>query len=58
MYSAYLFEVRKPVESTTSFEYYKLVGTTSAEDAFRPLAEGSCRWSDQLSEEDWLPCPM
>jgi len=42
MHSAYLFEVKKPMGSTAPFDYYKLVGTTSAEDAFRPMAEGSC----------------
>ncbi|WP_165982707.1 hypothetical protein [Dankookia rubra] len=42
MHSAYLFEVKKPVESATPLDYYKLVGTTSAEDAFHPMAEGSC----------------
>ena len=43
MHSAYLFEVKEPVESTAPLNYYKLVGITSAENAFRPLAEGSCR---------------
>ena len=42
MHSAYLFEVKKPVESTAPLNYYKLVGTTSAEDAVRPMAECSC----------------
>ena len=42
MHSAYLFEVKKPVESTAPLDYYKLVGITSAENAFRPMTEGSC----------------
>ena len=42
MHSAYLFEVKKPVESAAHLNYYKLVGITSAENAFRPMTEGSC----------------
>ncbi len=42
MHPAYLFEVKKPAESKAPFDYYKLVGTTQAEDAFRPMAEGGC----------------
>jgi branched-chain amino acid transport system substrate-binding protein len=42
MHPAYLFEVKKPAESKAPFDYYKLVGTTQAEDAFRPIAEGGC----------------
>ncbi|MBX9698768.1 MAG: ABC transporter substrate-binding protein, partial [Acetobacteraceae bacterium] len=42
MHPAYLFEVKKPEESTGPFDYYKLLQTTAPEDAFRPLAEGGC----------------
>jgi branched-chain amino acid transport system substrate-binding protein len=42
MHPAYLFEVKKPEESTGAFDYYKLLQTTPAEDAFRPLSEGGC----------------
>ena len=42
MHPAYLFEVKKPEESTGPFDYYKLLQTTAAEDAFRPLSEGGC----------------
>ncbi|MFZ4409566.1 MAG: ABC transporter substrate-binding protein [Paracraurococcus sp.] len=42
MHPAYLFEVKRPEESKTPFDYYKLVATTPAEQAFRPLAEGGC----------------
>ncbi|MCO6415260.1 ABC transporter permease, partial [Siccirubricoccus sp. KC 17139] len=42
IHPAYLFEVKKPEESRGAFDYYKLLGTTSAEDAFRPLSEGGC----------------
>ena len=42
MHPAYLFEVKKPAESTAPFDYYRLIGTTAAEDAFRPMAAGGC----------------
>ena len=39
---AYLFQVKSPQESKGSWDLYKLIATTSAEDAARPLAEGGC----------------
>ena len=42
IHPAYLFEVKKPSESKGPWDYYKLIGTTPAEQAFRPLAEGGC----------------
>jgi branched-chain amino acid transport system substrate-binding protein len=42
LHPAYLFEVKQPEESRGSWDYYKLVGTTPAEQAFRPLAESAC----------------
>src|SRR6059036_1497546 len=39
---AYLFEVKKPSESKGPWDYYKLVGTTPADQAFRPLSESAC----------------
>jgi branched-chain amino acid transport system substrate-binding protein len=38
----HLFEVKKPDESKYPYDYYKLVGTVAAEQAFRPMAEGNC----------------
>jgi branched-chain amino acid transport system substrate-binding protein len=38
----YLFEVKKPEESKYPYDYYKLVETVAAEQAFRPMAEGNC----------------
>ncbi|KAA2214099.1 ABC transporter substrate-binding protein [Teichococcus oryzae] len=38
----YLFEAKKPAESTGPWDLLKLVGTTPAEQAFRPVAEGGC----------------
>ena len=42
IHPAYLFEVKRPEESRGPFDYYKLLETTPAEEAFRPLAEGGC----------------
>ncbi|WP_198376151.1 ABC transporter substrate-binding protein [Roseomonas rubea] len=42
MHPAYLYEVKRPEESRYQHDYYKLLQTVSAEEAFRPLAEGGC----------------
>ncbi len=42
IHPAYLFEVKRPEESKGPFDYYKLLETTPAQEAFRPLAEGGC----------------
>ena len=39
---SFLFEVKKPEESRGPWDYLKLVQTTPAEEAFRPLADGGC----------------
>jgi branched-chain amino acid transport system substrate-binding protein len=39
---AYLWEVKKPSESKGPWDYYKLVATTPADQAFRPLDKGAC----------------
>jgi len=38
----YLFEVKKPSESKHEWDLYKLIGTTPAADAFRPLSDHAC----------------
>ncbi|MGT2500214.1 ABC transporter substrate-binding protein [Bradyrhizobium guangxiense] len=42
LHPAYLFEVKAPAESKGPWDYYKLVGTTPADKAFRPLSESAC----------------
>jgi branched-chain amino acid transport system substrate-binding protein len=42
IHPAHLFEVKAPGESKGAWDYYKLVSTVGAEEAFRPLAEGGC----------------
>jgi branched-chain amino acid transport system substrate-binding protein len=42
LHPAFLFEVKKPEESKAPWDYYKLLQTTPADQAFRPLAQGGC----------------
>jgi branched-chain amino acid transport system substrate-binding protein len=39
---SYLLEVKSPAESKRPWDYYKVLQTTPAEEAFRPIAEGGC----------------
>lgn len=41
-HNMYLFEVKKPQESKQAWDYYKLLTTIPAEQAFRPLNDGNC----------------
>ncbi len=42
IHPAYLFEVKNPADSKSPGDVYKLVSTISADEAFRPIAEGNC----------------
>ncbi|WP_076860165.1 ABC transporter substrate-binding protein [Bradyrhizobium mercantei] len=42
LHEMYLFEVKKPEESKGAWDYYKLLATIPANDAFRPLSESAC----------------
>ncbi|WP_237215286.1 ABC transporter substrate-binding protein [Falsiroseomonas oryziterrae] len=42
IHPAYLFEVKTPQESRGAWDYYKLVSTIPANEAFRPINEGGC----------------
>ena len=42
LHNMYLFEVKKPNESKEPWDYYKLVSTIPAVEAFRSLQEGGC----------------
>jgi branched-chain amino acid transport system substrate-binding protein len=42
LHPAYLFEVKKPSESKGPWDYYKLLATLPAEEAFRPLSANAC----------------
>ena len=43
LHPAYLFEVKTPQESRGSWDYFKLVATTPAEQAARPPGQGGCQ---------------
>ena len=43
LFPAYLFQVKSPAESKGPWDYYKLLATTPAADAFRPVSEGGCK---------------
>ena len=38
----FLFEMKKPEESKYPYDYYRLISTIPAEQAFRPVADGGC----------------
>jgi branched-chain amino acid transport system substrate-binding protein len=38
----YLFEVKSPADSKGEWDYFKLVSTVPADEAFRPLKDGGC----------------
>ncbi len=42
LHPAYLFEVKKPEESKGPWDYYKLVATISADQAFTQLDKSTC----------------
>jgi branched-chain amino acid transport system substrate-binding protein len=42
IHPSYLFQVKTPAESKQEWDLYKLVATTPADQAFRPLSEGGC----------------
>ena len=43
VFPAYLFQVKTKAESRGEWDLYKLVATTPAEEAVRPLSESGCR---------------
>jgi len=42
VHDMYLYEVKKPAESNGTWDYYKLVATIPADQAFQPLSESKC----------------
>lgn len=40
---AYLFQVKTPAESKYPWDYYKLIGTSSGEEAYPPLSQSECK---------------
>jgi len=42
VHDMYLFEVKKPAESKTPWDYYKVLGTVPGDQAFMPLSKSTC----------------
>ncbi len=42
IHPTFLFQVKAPRESRGAWDYYNLVATNPAEEAFRPMVEGNC----------------
>jgi branched-chain amino acid transport system substrate-binding protein len=42
IHDAYLFQVKTPGESKGPYDYYKVLATIPADEAFRPLKDGGC----------------
>ena len=42
LHDMYLFQVKTPAESKGPWDYYTLIATTPAAEAFRPLSDGGC----------------
>ncbi len=42
IHPAYLVQVKSPAESKAPWDYYKILATIPADQAFRPLSEGDC----------------
>lgn len=42
LHTAYLFQVKKPEDVRTPWDYYEVVATVAGENAFRPLSESGC----------------
>jgi branched-chain amino acid transport system substrate-binding protein len=42
LHPVYLFEVKTPEESKAPWDYYKVLQTTAADQAWRPTSEGNC----------------
>ncbi len=46
IHDLYLYEVKSPAESRGEYDYYRLVATIPAEQAFRPMSQGGCPATD------------
>ena len=42
VHNGYLVEVKKPAESKSPYDYYKIRTTIPSDQAFRPISEGDC----------------
>jgi branched-chain amino acid transport system substrate-binding protein len=42
VHDMFLYQVKSPQESRAPWDYYKLLSTVPAEQAFRPIEQGGC----------------
>lgn len=42
MHDMYLVEVKKPEDSQRAWDYYKLLATVPADEAFQPISDSAC----------------
>ena len=42
LHDMYIFQVKAPAESEADWDYFKVVATIPADQAFRPMNEGKC----------------
>jgi len=42
IHAVHLYETKKPSQSKGDWDYFKLISTVPADQAFRPLADGGC----------------
>ena len=42
LHPVYLFQTKTPAESTSDWDFYKILATIPAEEAFRPMSAGQC----------------
>jgi branched-chain amino acid transport system substrate-binding protein len=42
VHDMYVYQIKSPAESRHEWDYYKLVDTIPAEEAFRPLSQSEC----------------
>jgi branched-chain amino acid transport system substrate-binding protein len=42
LHPMYLLQVKSPAESKGDWDYFKILSTIPAEQAFRPMSEGNC----------------
>ncbi len=52
IHPAYLVQVKTPAESKAPWDYYKMLATIPADQAFRPLADGDARWSSDADVQE------
>jgi branched-chain amino acid transport system substrate-binding protein len=45
MHPMYLFQVKTPAESSGPWDFYKLVATIPAEEAFKTIEAGGCEFA-------------